>query len=73
MAGKWYACVDCAEGVNGFVAFLTDEEARAVEKFLEFQKSDSIYTDYGGTCEIKFPGFSNREDAVEEVRDWWNW
>lgn len=68
MSGKWYYCYNSAEGVDTFVAFLTDEEVKTVQKFLAFQHSDKVEQDYGGTCYIELPGYNTREAAVEAAR-----
>lgn len=70
MASKWYVGVTLSDGDSAFVANLTDEEAIAVSKFLECQKTGRVYDQYGGECKILFPGHDTAEEAVERALRW---
>lgn len=70
MSSKWYVGVTVGEGDSTFVANLTDDEAKAVVKFLDCQETGRVYDAYGGECGILFPGYDTREEAINAARKW---
>ena len=62
MEEKYYITCQSAEEIALGVVALTDDEHKAVKKFLE--QVYNFYTGYCGSCEIGEKGYFDKEEAL---------
>lgn len=65
---KYYIGNNSADGDSYFIVKLSDEEYKAVCKFVDAQ-SDTFYEeDYSGSFGISLRGFDTRDEAISYAR-----